>query len=165
MEHDFIVFFLNYCLDHYFKSKADMARQIDVNVCTLMRVMNPPYHFKAGSVPFQNTLWYCLTHQIEVAPIFELYTKAIGKQDESEPSCSLHEPPIWELPCIGMAMKELDKDDSIHDEHKRKLLRLYTALSNCLCQNCSRASFFTNDSDCLSIQIMQSAAKYYRLLK
>ena len=63
MEHDFIVFFLNYfivfflnyCLDHYFKSKADMARQIDVNACTLMRVMNPPYHFKAGSVPFQNT--------------------------------------------------------------------------------------------------------------
>ena len=56
MEHDFIVFFLNYCLDHYFKSKADMARQIGVNVCALMRVMNPPYHFKAGSVPFQNTV-------------------------------------------------------------------------------------------------------------
>ena len=73
MEREFIIFFLNYCLDHFFKSKIEMSRKTDVGVSTLMRVMNPPYKFKAGSVPFENMLWYCLQNEIDITPIFDLY--------------------------------------------------------------------------------------------
>lgn len=85
MEREFIIFFLNCCLDHFFKSKVERSREIDVGVSTLMRIMNPPYNFKVGSVPFENMLWYCLQNEIDIAPIFDLYKQQRAKRIVTSP--------------------------------------------------------------------------------
>ena len=59
-----------------------MAREIGVGKSTLMRVINPPYRFKAGSIPFENALWYCLTHEIKVNEIYNQYNASIDENDE-----------------------------------------------------------------------------------
>ena len=163
MEHEFIVFFLNYCLAHYFKSKAEMAREIGVGVSTLMRVMNPPYRFKAGSVPFQNMLWYCFEHEIDAARIFTLYKTGNAKLSDDIGSLTLHSPSLWERSCLGDVERLIYGDALLPDRHRAYLLRMICELRSCLCCQCTRNNMLTDHFECLPMSILQRALRYYQI--
>lgn len=162
MEHDFIIFFLQYCFEHFFTSKAAMARELGVGVSTLMRIIHPPHKFKAGSVPYEHLLWYCFTHQIDVNHIFDLFCAQYQQTKVPVKMPMFHEPPVWEQACMGAITKMIKEDRYICEENQRKLLYMSRTLSYCLCQQCNFHRFYADDTDCLVIRIMRCATIYYR---
>lgn len=161
MEREFIIFFLNYCLDHFFKSKIEMSRKIDVGVSTLMRVMNPPYKFKAGSVPFENMLWYCLQNEIDITPIFDLYKQQQTKRIVSSEGCKLREPPLWQQPCLGAVQNEIERHLFLSQDATRALLQLSRQFGFYLCPQCSRSCFFLETPSCWVIRTVHRMVVMY----
>lgn len=82
MEKELIRFFLQYLLTHHFESKADMARQLDVNSRTIQRTfeMLDNDHAKGGSIVVDKALWFCAQHQFSLDDLFSSYYQAQNPQ-------------------------------------------------------------------------------------
>lgn len=160
MEHEFIVFFLNYCLNHFFESKADMARKLDVGVTTLKRVMNPPYQFKAGNVPYEKTLWYCFTNDIDVIPIFRLF-----QESHCYPK-GLYRGPRMREPCLREQACSQTIDKMVNDGHmpladcSAYFLKITYTLQSCFCQDCFCYLDASDEPECLVLRTLRRALAY-----
>ena len=157
MEREFIIFFLKYCFEHCFPSKAAMARELGVGRSTLMRIIHPPHKFKAGTVPYEHLIWYCLTHQIDINYIFELFRKQYCEETNV-----LHEPSFGKLRCMDAMTKMITTDTNLCAKDQQELLHMSRTLCCCICQRCEHPPIFEEDVDCWVIRIVRSAIMYYK---
>lgn len=84
MEKALIRFFLQYLLSHYFESKADMARQLDVNSRTIQRAFEllDCDQAKGGSIVVDKALWFCAQRQFSLDDMFHSYYSAQNEQGQ-----------------------------------------------------------------------------------
>lgn len=66
MDRRVTAFLLRYLLEHRFESKADMARQLDIQPRTLEKVFENLDRAKAGSVAFDKAIYYCAKNHISL---------------------------------------------------------------------------------------------------
>ena len=160
MEREFIIFFLNHCLNTYFKSKVDMAKQLKVGVSTLMRVMNPPYKFKASCVPFQNAICYCLRHDVDLKVIFEAFEKQYPTAKECGKHLALHAPSLCETLSLDRLLNEIAKMPTLNDAQRQSFYSFAYKLNRCLCSRCTYGCFYLEEDNCLALQLLRQVVSY-----
>ena len=86
MEKELVHFFLEYLLKNCFESKADMARQLDVNARTLQRALEVLENDKAkgGSIILDKALMFCAQRQFSLDELFQDYYQAQAPQGKMQ---------------------------------------------------------------------------------
>lgn len=88
---DLTGYLLNYLLDNYFDSKADMARKLDMNKRILQRIINDPDPAKGGSIALEKALGYCAQHHVPLDPVLNEYCR-YNFENEEERTIATVEP-------------------------------------------------------------------------
>lgn len=72
MEQRLTTYLLQYLLDHEFKSKEKMARELEISKRVLQRLLNDPDRTKGGSIALEKAICYCVRNNIPIDPIFRM---------------------------------------------------------------------------------------------
>lgn len=64
---------LRYLLEHQFKNKSDMARQLDLQLRTIQKVFENIDNPKAGTIALDKAIGYCARHNISLDEILHSY--------------------------------------------------------------------------------------------
>lgn len=75
MEEGLTTYLLQYLLDHAFKSKAEMSRELKVSKRVIQRLLNDPSHRKGGTIALENAIVYCTLHSISIDFVLKEYIK------------------------------------------------------------------------------------------
>lgn len=73
----YVLYFL---LENRFGSKAEMARQLDIELRTLERIFENLDSAKAGTVVFDKAIWYCAKSHISLDCILERYSREMDEE-------------------------------------------------------------------------------------
>ena len=71
MDHKITSSVLQYLLDNSFSSKAEMAREFDMDERYLQRLIKHAEHTKGGTIALQKALSYCVKNRIPVGSILD----------------------------------------------------------------------------------------------
>ena len=76
MDHKITSSVLQYLLDNSFSSKAEMAREFDMDERYLQRMIKHAEHTKGGTIALQKALAYCVQNRIPVGSILDALSDA-----------------------------------------------------------------------------------------
>lgn len=76
MDHKITSSVLQYLLDNSFSSKAEMAREFDMDERYLQRLIKHAEHTKGGTIALQKALSYCVKNRIPVGSILDALMNA-----------------------------------------------------------------------------------------
>ena len=127
-------YMMSYMLTHYFESKADMARKLDVDKRNLQRILNGSNYSKTGNSVFGKAMDYCEAHGISVRQIVDEFITE--EESRLRDMTLLAQTPRTDCVCYERAMEINEEINKRSNSVLESYMYTAKALSVYICAKC-----------------------------
>lgn len=147
----FVSFFIQYCLQRFFKSKRAMAKELGLGYRSILLVTNSPERYKGATLVFQELVIYCIKQDISIDEIIQAFHhKAAGNL-----TCSkrLEQVSGLNTDCPFLSQHE---DILARKDEKPLLAKAYLFMTRIRMICCNGCMHFWNDSNFMECLIQET---------